>query len=323
MVVKLVRLVVVALCALAVGTDATEKVVKREKVYEQLQTPPVVLMHGMGDAAGNSGMKHIRDLISKHLGGTYVTNIQLGNSIGEDVQNSYLITMDKQLDMFAAIVRKVSYDRFRDPKLANGFNAAGFSQGNLLIRGYIERYNNPPVLNFISFHGPLAGVGALPQCKPTQFICREINRLIGTQVYSDRVQKHLAQSNYFRDPLKIDEYLQHVHFLPDLNNEGKSVNATYKENFIKLHNLALVRANADTQVVPKDAEWFGAYADGSNYDKILGFNETRWYKEDLFGLQTLDRAGKVHFFETAGDHLRFSNDFILSLVDRFFQPTLI
>lgn len=50
-------------------------------------------------------------------------------------------------------------------------------QGNLLIRAYIERYNDPPVANFVSFHGPLAGVGALPQCAPTAFICKEINKV--------------------------------------------------------------------------------------------------------------------------------------------------
>lgn len=40
---------------------------KRVRVFEpMLRAPPaalpVVLMHGMGDAAGNAGMKHIRDV---------------------------------------------------------------------------------------------------------------------------------------------------------------------------------------------------------------------------------------------------------------------
>jgi hypothetical protein len=37
------------------------------------------------------------------------------------------------VDVFAAKIRA-------DPKLANGFNAVGFSQGNSLIRGYIQKY---------------------------------------------------------------------------------------------------------------------------------------------------------------------------------------
>jgi hypothetical protein len=45
-----------------------------------------------------------------------------------------------------------------DANLKNGFNAVGYSQGNLVIRGYVERYNDPPVHNFISMHGILFGV---------------------------------------------------------------------------------------------------------------------------------------------------------------------
>jgi palmitoyl-protein thioesterase len=95
-------------------------------------------------------------------------------------------------------------------------------------------------------------------------------------------------------------------------------NATYKVNFSSLKNLVLVRANADTMVFPKESEWFGAFEDGS-YSKVLGFNETKWYKEDSFGLQTLHRAGNVHFFETQGNHLQFTDKFLFKVVDQFFH----
>ncbi|KAL4110468.1 hypothetical protein PRIC1_002159 [Phytophthora ramorum] len=287
---------------------------KKTPVFEQTTTLPVVLMHGMGDAAGNGGMKRIQKAIAQHLG-VYVASVQLGASVTEDVQNSFFITMDNQTEMFAKIVRE-------DPRLANGFNAAGFSQGNLLIRAYIERFNDPPVHNFLSVHGPLAGVGGLPRCSPLNFICKEIDKLIGEAVYTERVQERIAQANYFRDPLRIKAFLKHAEFLPDLNNEKTSTNETYKDNFTKLQNLVLVRANQDTQVFPKESEWFGAYQDSDPYKTVLGFNETRWYKEDLFGLQTLDKAGKVHFLSTDGDHLRFSIEFLLGVVDKYFHPQI-
>lgn len=110
-------------------------------------------------------------------------------------------------------------------------------------------------------------------------------------------------------------------FLPDLNNEKHPMNATYRENFISLANLVLVRAEGDTQVFPKESEWFGAYADGDAYKKVLGFNETKWYEEDSFGLQTLDRAGKVHFLSTQGNHLQFTNAFLLDVVQKYFAPS--
>lgn len=163
----------------------------------------------------------------------------------------------------------------------------------------------------------------------------------------------LAQANYFRDPLRINEFLAHgacgccsgaravscsvedagspthllvcdyaAKFLPDLNNEKLPVNATYRANFMTLENLVLVRAEHDTQVFPKESEWFGAYADGDAYKRVLGFNETKWYRDDSFGLQSLDRAGKVHFLSTEGNHLQFSSAFLLEVVSKYFStPT--
>jgi palmitoyl-protein thioesterase len=40
--------------------------------------------------------------------------------------------MDASVDVFAAKIQA-------DPNLALGFNAIGFSQGNSLIRGYIQK----------------------------------------------------------------------------------------------------------------------------------------------------------------------------------------
>lgn len=111
-------------------------------------------------------------------------------------------------------------------------------------------------------------------------------------------------------------------FLPDLNNEKPIKNTTYRTNFIGLSNLVLVRAERDTQVFPKDSEWFGAYADGDPYKRVLGFNETAWYRNDSFGLQTLARAGKVHLLSTPGNHLQFTNAFLLDVVRTYLTPTL-
>lgn len=123
-------------------------------------------------------------------------------------------------------------------------------------------------------------------------------------------------------PIKLHHNVSPAKFLPDLNNEKHPMNATYRSNFIQLNNLVLVRAEGDTQVFPKESEWFGAYEDGNSYKKTLGFNETSWYKQDSFGLQTLDRAGKVHFLSTKGNHLQFTKEFLLEVVTKYFTPTL-
>lgn len=46
--------------AAVAGEEATELVEGRGAVFEPLAALPVVLMHGMGDAAGNSGMLRIQ-----------------------------------------------------------------------------------------------------------------------------------------------------------------------------------------------------------------------------------------------------------------------
>lgn len=104
--------------------------------------------------------------------------------------------------------------------------------------------------------------------------------------------------------------------MPDANNEV-TVNATYKENFASLESVALVKALKDTMVYPNDSEWFGYYEDGST-SKMLSMNETAWYKNDTFGLRTLDEANKLTFYTTDGDHLHFTDEFIMGLVDKYF-----
>jgi palmitoyl-protein thioesterase len=53
-----------------------------------------------------------------------------------------------------------------DPKLAGGINVLGTSQGGILLRGYLERCNNPPVKNFISWVAPMMGVYGVPLVLP-------------------------------------------------------------------------------------------------------------------------------------------------------------
>ena len=97
--------------------------------------------------------------------------------------------MDKNVDIFAEKIRN-------DTKLAGGFNCVGFSQGNSLCRGYIQKYNDPPVRNFLSVHGTVSGVAGFPDCNPAGLlgpVCREIARLVGDLAYTSLTQALLFQ----------------------------------------------------------------------------------------------------------------------------------
>ncbi len=285
---------------------------KNQRVSRDSGYLPVIQMHGMGDFANDPfGMVPLAKSVSQELNGTYVLNVQIGPNSLADILNGFLMNLDDQVDYFANVVKS-------DPHLVNGFNAIGYSQGNLLIRGYIERYNNPPVYNFISMHGPLSGVAAFPGCSLDKTFCRAFSELLGALAYYPTIQDHLTQANYFRDPYKIDKYQANARFLPDINNEKTTTNSKYTENWESLNSVCLVKALGDTVVVPNDSEWFGFYQDKS-FDNIWSFDQTPWYTQDSFGLQSLNKAGKVFFETTDENHLDFSTDYLLSLVDTYFK----
>mmetsp|Transcript_22406 Transcript_22406/g.71688 ORF Transcript_22406/g.71688 Transcript_22406/m.71688 type:complete len:231 (-) Transcript_22406:1538-2230(-) len=223
--------------------------------------------------------------------------------------------MDEQVDFLRAKVRA-------DPQLHAGFDAIGLSQGNLVIRGYIHKYNDPPVRRFLSIHGPLAGVGSLPRCDPdglVGFLCRKVTDLVGDFAYTAYIQSHIAQANYLKDPTELKAYMAHNPFLPFINNEVKHKDAgQYRRNFESLELLLLVKARDDTMIFPRESEWFGYFEDGDD-DRILPFNETQAFKTNAFGLRTLVEKGKVRFLSSKGNHLQFSMEDLFKWLDEFFR----
>ena len=135
---------------------------------------PTVTSHGMGDSCFNAGMKSITQAIGNATA-SYATCVATGKDHLIDTINGFFMTMDENVDVFAANIKK-------DPKLANGFNAVGFSQGNSIIRGYIHKYNNPPVKTFLSVHGTVMGVAGFPNCNPDGLlapVCRRLDNELG------------------------------------------------------------------------------------------------------------------------------------------------
>ena len=99
------------------------------------------------------------------------------------------MTMDHNVDKFAEGIRK-------DSNLKGGFNCVGFSQGNSLCRGYIQKYNDPPVSNFLSVHGTVSGVAGFPNCDPAGLlgpVCDTIAKLVGDLAYTSLTQSLLFQ----------------------------------------------------------------------------------------------------------------------------------
>lgn len=120
---------------------------------------PVVFMHGMGDSGGNPGMQSLARTVSAAYPLKYAVALSVADGVA-----SILEPMDRQVAEFAAAVRA-------DPRLLGGFDAVGLSQGNLVVRAYIERVNSPPVRRFVSVCGPMEGIGTCPSNPLYQLIC--------------------------------------------------------------------------------------------------------------------------------------------------------
>jgi len=265
---------------------------------------PIAVAHGMGDSCFNPGMKSITKFAGIALN-TYSVCLPTADNLIMDTIKGFLHTMDASVDDFAKRVRA-------DPKLANGFNAFGLSQGNNIIRGYIAKYNDPPVRSFLSICGINAGVAAFPHCSPKTpvvgIVCEVLTEVLGDLAYNPLVQSILFQANYFRDPTKTNStpYLRHSELAKWNGETGEDMSA-HKANWAKTQRFVWVMGTEDTMVWPREGEHWAAPTDKYPKDlSALPMKQTRWYTEDTFGLRTAEEAGK-NFFETfKGEHIRFT-----------------
>ena len=120
---------------------------------------PVVFLHGMGDSGSNPGMQSLCETATNVYPGLYVVCSNVANGLA-----SITTPLAEQVDEFANYVKQ-------DERLAGGFHAVGLSQGGLVLRGYVEQYNDPPVHHLISVCSPHAGIGSCPSSPLYKMVC--------------------------------------------------------------------------------------------------------------------------------------------------------
>src|SRR4051812_22519805 len=239
---------------------------------------PIVVWHGLGDSCCNDpGMKTFLNILSSN-GKRTVYSIRIGNTPREDLYRSLFDDANRQIEVVSSLLNDI-------PKLKEGFYAIGMSQGGQLFRGYIERYNNPPVKRLITIGSQHYGISSLPGCTQTSITvdqrdspdwspkkpnCSWWKRLLMSNprlIYSNRVQRFIMPAQYYRDPKYLDLYLKHNTFLADINNEKPIKNPQYKNNLLSLELLAMYKFELETIVFPPESSWFGHLeADGSLVD---------------------------------------------------------
>ena len=272
---------------------------------------PLVLWHGMGDTCCNPlSMGRIKSQIEEKVKGIYVFSIQIGSNFVDDELSGFFKNSNEQIKI---VCEQLS----QDPKLKNGFNAMGFSQGGQFLRALVQRCGNITMHNLISVGGQHQGVYGFPKCIGEKYeLCDIVRRLLNEGAYISEIQKDLVQAEYWHDPYNLKEYREKCVFLPDINQEN-SVNPDYKARLSKLSNFVMVKFLNDTMVDPKDSEWFGFYKDGQSVETYHLF-DSELYKKDLLGLKILNDAKRLHFIGAPWDHLQMTTDwFMKNLVEPF------
>ena len=179
--------------------------------------------------------------------GRFVFNAE----VGDGKPDSLLMDINEQAALLAAQLAA-------QPELQGGFDLIGHSQGGLLTRAYIERFNNPPVRRWVSMAGPHQGVFGVPGINAVcpdddcPWLAELFSLLLdGKRWVSKDVQKLLSFAAYWHDPFNEADFVTKNIFLSDLNNMGAQKNATYRRNMVNLEKVLLVMSTQDEVVIPK------------------------------------------------------------------------
>ncbi|CAF3398845.1 unnamed protein product [Rotaria socialis] len=268
---------------------------------------PVVLMHGVTSTAAD--MNELGGWLTASFPGIYVISIEIGNGY----EDSFLLPMNKQVELFCATV-------LADEHLHDGFNMLGVSQGSLIVRGAVERCSLP-VYNLITLVGVHQGVFGDPPLKslPPQFW-----DLISKYAYEESVQNVISIAGFWRDPFQLEKYINRCHFLPDINNEREVRNETYRKNMLKLNAFVMTYSDIDETITPPQSGWFLGYASHALQPET--WNQSRQFTEDLIGMQTLSEQGKLHMFIGHTRHADAQHapdkEFFFQNILQFFNNTL-
>ncbi|XP_058449006.1 palmitoyl-protein thioesterase 1 [Malaya genurostris] len=265
---------------------------------ETKEALPIVLWHGMGDTCCFPfSLGGFKTYLESELG-VYVKSLEIGDSIVTDYKSGYLIHPNKQVD---DVCQQIS----NDSKLANGYNAIGFSQGGQFLRAVAQRCPPPRMNNLITLGGQHQGVFGLPYCPSlSSKTCEYFRQMLNYAAYARWMQDYLVQATYWHDPLNELVYKESSSFLADINNE-RAINQTYVDNLQMLNKFVMVKFTKDKMVQPIESQWFGYYKPGQDKE-VEKLEESELFLKDRLGLQEMHKRNKLVFLECEGNHLQFT-----------------
>ncbi|GAO19993.1 uncharacterized protein UV8b_01053 [Ustilaginoidea virens] len=272
---------------------------------------PLVIWHGLGDAASSEGLAEISQLADAVAPGIFVHVVNPTAGGGDDRTATLFGNVSAQVEAVCAQLA-------RHPVLstAPAIDAVGFSQGGQFLRGYVERCNSPRVRNLITFGSQHGGITRFRECGPADYLCRAAMALLRFNVWSSFVQSRLVPAQYYRpaDAAELQDYLDGSAYLADVNNERQLKNEAYGKNLASLDHFVMYLFENDTVSIPKESSWFGEVSGDGRYTPL---RERAMYKEDWLGLRALDKKGGLKFRSVAGEHMHIPKQVLNDTLSEF------
>lgn len=265
------------------------------------EPPPIFVWHGLGDSCKSPIMDGVIQALEGYLKRAAVP-ICVGETGRKDAQAGVFGDANEH-------VRKACEQVTRDKRARNGYLGLGFSQGGLFMRALAQRCEGPPMLSLVTLGSPHEGVADLPGC-PSQVGwagCALFRRLVWIGAYSRMVRNRLVPAQYYKDPLRLEDYRRRNPFLPSVNCEQEQggeecgSDGEYARRLRRLCHLVLVRFGKDKLVVPKDSAWFADF----NATNLIPLRQQASYKQDLLGLRSLDDSSRLSFVDAPYPHMAF------------------
>lgn len=241
-------------------------------------------MHGI--LAGKSEVKNFEKHLSEYHPGT----------------NLSVIDKFQYLKSFAPMWQQVGEVRAEMAKIMSehpeGVHLVCFSQGGLICRGVLETLPTHNVVNFIALSSPLGG-----QYGTTEYLAPILphhwTKDYYKFFYTTEGQK-FSIGNYWNDPHQEKLFYKWSNYLAVINNQSTTNNTFtpgFRQNFLRLKNLVLVGGPDDGVITPWESSQFGVFND---QEEVVVMKDQQLYKEDWFGLKTLDARSSLHFYNISG-----------------------
>ena len=233
---------------------------------------PVLLVHGIlsdADELVDAKMWFSRNLDRE------IYSVEIGNGR----LDSFSKNMNWQVDALTKTINSF------DPLLLREFHLVGFSQGGLLSRAFVETSGKRRVKTLMTFGTPHMGVYYYSD----------------DSIYSEKNQKHMSYTNYWKDPYNMPLYLKNSSFLPRLNGDIDSDLTLYN----KVDNFVMVWSPIDEIIRPIESGKYEFY--NENTDVIVPFTVSETFKRDNIGIRTMFEEGRIKFVQTDCAHREYKS----------------